>query len=184
MKIKSNALPQEHDSPHYEVNRQFCEDFERYVATKNGNVKGSYNAWSFLVSGKIEGKKPWTIKYKKATFSGAPTILWRSTKSQSIFTSVTWTCEAINTSNSKIFIRKKRAADRFNPRFKQFKHYKRYVIKSNTKETELLCQVFDILRSLFVSEEIYRLQIKNNKIIIELRCEVHYFKILDKLLEL
>lgn len=184
MKIKSNALPKEYDSPHYEVNRKFCEDFERYVASKNGKVKGSYNAWTYSISGKIEAEKPWTIKYKKATFSGTPVSLWRSAKSQSLFTSVTWICESINTSDSRIFIRKKRTADRFSPRFKQFKHYKRYVIKSNTKETELLCQVFDILRSLFVSEEIYRLQIKNNRVIIELRCEDHYFQILDKLLKL
>jgi hypothetical protein len=184
MKIKSNALPKEYDSPHYEVNRKFCEDFERYVASKNGKVKGSYNAWTYSISGKIEAEKPWTIKYKKATFSGASAILGRSAKSESLTTSVTWTCDAINTSDSKIFIRKKRAADRLNPRLSQFKHYRRYVIKSKRKKCELFTQVFDILRPLFVTEEIHRIHIKDNKIVIELRSEDHYFQILDKLLEL
>lgn len=41
MKIKSNASPHEQTSPFYRNNKVFCEEFEQFVASKNGLVKGT-----------------------------------------------------------------------------------------------------------------------------------------------
>ena len=56
MKIKSNALPHEVDSPFFKANKKFCQDFERFVASKKGFVKGLYNASSYIIEGKFSVK--------------------------------------------------------------------------------------------------------------------------------
>ena len=83
MKIKSNASPDELSSPFFKINEEFCSDFESYVKNKNGKVKGNYNAWSYLIFGKISNPTNWNLTYKKSTFTSTGDI-FLSSKYQSL----------------------------------------------------------------------------------------------------
>ena len=106
MKIKSNATLKEMTSPFYKKNEKFCEEFESFIASKNGKVKGEYNAWSYLIFGKISNPKNWNLMYKKSTFTSSGNLLL-SSKSHCLFVKSEWTTKRIGTHNSEFRIRKK-----------------------------------------------------------------------------
>ena len=68
MNITSNTALVEKDSPFYKANKSFCEDFENFITNKGGETKGKYNAWSYLIHGKISSPKEWILKYKKTLY--------------------------------------------------------------------------------------------------------------------
>ena len=186
MTIKPNASPDEKDSPFYKKNEKFCSEFEHFIADKNGKVKGSYNAWSYTIYGKITQPKNWTLKYKKATFTSGN--LWLSSKHQNLLMLAEWTTERMGTHNSEFLIRKKTGTDfiksMFNNSISKFDIYEKYIIESENKKPQLISKLTGILENLFKSGEIYRIEHLNNKLKIELRTEKHHFDIFNKLTEL
>ncbi|WP_298519179.1 hypothetical protein [uncultured Kordia sp.] len=74
MKIKSNAAPHEVTSPFYIKHKNFCQEFEHFMATKNGFIKGTFNAWSYAIYGKIEAPKTWDLQYKRTVYSGTISV--------------------------------------------------------------------------------------------------------------
>ncbi|WP_430409733.1 hypothetical protein [Kordia sp.] len=180
MKIKSNALAHEIDSPFYLANKEFCEVFERFIASKKGKVKGTFNAWSYVIFGKIQTNKTWDLKYKRAVYSGTGNI-FLSSKSQNLLTLVTWTCPTVKTTNATFFVRKRKFTDALKPLYSKLQEHPKYVIKKKGKHTLFFSSVLKILKPLFESEEIYRITLKNNKLVIELRSELHHFDIFDQL---
>ncbi|WP_296382562.1 hypothetical protein [Winogradskyella sp.] len=187
MKIKSNASPAELSSPFFTLNEEFCSEFESYIASKNGKVKGKYNAWSFLIFGKTPHPKPWDVMYKKSTFTTNGNLLM-SSKYQSLLALAEWETERKGTHDSEFEIRKKTTADILKiPLSKSVSKLEvsgKYVMCSKGKKPKFFLQLIDILTPLFISEEIYRIEYLNNKLRIELRSEHHHFNILDQLIEL
>lgn len=181
MKIKSNALAQELDSPYYIANKQFCQDFERYVASKKGFVKGTYNAWSYVIYGKIETTTIWNIKYKKAAYTGNGNLLL-SSKFQNLLELAKWSCTIHE--HCTIFIRKKRMSDRLNPSYHKIEEFPKYVKKVKGKPSLYFEKVLDILAPLFTSNKVYRISLKHQKLTIELRSDELHTDILDQLLQL
>ncbi len=183
MKIKSNALPKEFDSPFYIMNKTFCRDFEHYIFTKKGLVKGVYNAYSYIVYGKIETNRHWDVTYKKAVYTGTGNLLFKR-KSETLLTLGKWICDDFKTPHKRIFIRKKRPFDRLRVSYSNMKQHPKYVMKLEGKSSALLNEMLHIFQPLFDSKELYRVQLKQNKLTIELRSEEQHFDILDKLLEM
>lgn len=184
MKIKSNAASQKVNSPFFIINEKFCHDFERFIASKNGMVKGSYNAWSFIVFGKIESERTWNLKYKKAIYSSTGSLVSILYKEEVYLTLAVWTCENMNTDTSSFFVRKRTFWDNFNPRYSRLKLHRDYVVKSGGKQTKLFSQLIAILQPLFSNEEIFSIRLKNSKLTIELRSDEHHFDIFNQLLSL
>ncbi|MBC8753615.1 hypothetical protein H2O64_02955 [Kordia sp. YSTF-M3] len=182
MKIKSNATPLELSSPFYLANEQFCHDFERFIASKQGKVKGVYNAWSYSIYGKIETGKAWDLKYKKATYSGGS--IWFSSKYQNLLTLAEWKCHDFGTNDTSFVVRKKKFLDLLNPSFSKVDTHENYVIKAKKGKPRVLPQLVSILKPLFESKEIYKITCKNNTLIIELRNEGHHFDIFNQLIQL
>lgn len=184
MKIKSNAAPQETASPFYEKNREFCQAFEHFVASKNGLIKGKFNAWSYLIYGKITANYAWDLQYKRAIYSSTGSIFSLLYRDEVVLTLAKWTCKDLHTNDASFRIRKRKFFDRLNPRFSSLKHHPTYVIQSKSKETTFLVKILDILEPIFNSEEIYMTQLKNGELTIELRSETAHFDVLERFLEL
>ncbi|WP_299212608.1 hypothetical protein [uncultured Aquimarina sp.] len=187
MKIKPNASPAELSSPFFTINKEFCSDFESYIASKNGKVKGTYNAWSYLIFGKISNPKNWSLMYKKSTFTSTGNLLL-SSKYESLLVMAQWETMRKGTHNFEFEIRKKNRTDflkiPLSKSLSNFDFSNKYVIHSKGNIPKLLSELIEILKNLFISEEIYKIVHKNDKLRIELRSENHHFDILDKLIEL
>lgn len=185
MKIKSNASLAEISSPFYKINEDFCGEFENYIASKNGKVKGNYNAWSYFVEGKITNPKPWHLKYKKATYSSTGNLLL-SSKSQSLLTMAEWSTVWVASQNSEFEIRRKDSISfikRFiNKNLKDFKWAKEYAIIGGENNASHIDTLGNILEPLLNSWELYSIVLKNNTLTISLRTDKHHFEIFEKIL--
>jgi hypothetical protein len=186
MKIKSNASPDEISSPFFVTNKEFCYEFENYIASKNGKVKGNYNAWSFLVFGKISNPKAWNLMCKKASYTSGNIFL--SSEYQSLLVMAEWETERKGNHDYEFLIRKKTRTDFLKiPLSKSLSNLdfsSEYVIKAKGNMPKLLSELIEILKGLFISEEIYKVVHSNEKLRIELRTDKHHFEVLDKLIEL
>lgn len=185
MKIKSNASLAEISSPFYKINEDFCSEFENYIASKNGKVKGNYNAWSYFIEGKIINPKPWHLKYKKATYSSTGNLLL-SSKSQSLLTMAEWSSNWVASQSSEFEIRRKDSISLIkrylNKNLKNFKWAKEYVIFGGENNASLIDTLGTILEPLLNSRELYSIALKNNTLTISLRTERHHFEIFEKIL--
>jgi hypothetical protein len=181
MKIQSNAAPNELNSPFYKKNRQFCQDFEQFVSTKKGLVKGRFNAWSYSVYGKIQTNYQWDLKYKRAVYGGSHSWLTVFYPKEVLFNSIVWTCNDLQHDSANLIIRKKGFFDFLNPLFSKFSKHPKYVT-SKGKPTQEIKEILEILQPFFDSSELYRIQLAQGKLIIELRSEAAHFDILDELL--
>ena len=184
MKIKPNAAPDELTSPFYKFNEEFCSIFERYIATKNGKVKGNYNASSYLIFGKISNPTNWNLKYKKSTLSSGNLLL--SSKHQNLLVIAEWETERKGTHNSEFTIRKKTKTDFFkkmvNNSISELDFSDQYILKVKDNKSRLISKLIDLLKELFLSGEIYKIDHRNDKLKIEMRTEKHHFEVFDKLI--
>ncbi|AXG70086.1 hypothetical protein KORDIASMS9_02315 [Kordia sp. SMS9] len=183
MKIKSNALKDEHNSPFYKENKKICQEFENFIATKNGLVKGNFNAWSYNIYGKIKTPKAWSLQYKRSVYSGSISI-WFSSKSQNLLTLAKWTLKDIRLKNTLFFIRRKKMLDSMRPSYVTLDNYSGYVLKTDGAQLKFFMELLDVLQSLFASKEIYIIKVENELLTIELRSEKLHLHILEKLLRL
>ncbi|RMA67698.1 hypothetical protein [Ulvibacter antarcticus] len=184
MVIKSNAGSSEISSPFYQMNEKFCAEFENYIASKNGMVKGTFNAFSYQIFGKISDPIEWELFYKKSTFTSGNLIL--SAKRQNLFVAAEWSTKRIGTHNSEFLIRRKTKSDYFKMKLQSnlstFDFDKDYVIKSDYHDHQLITNLCNQLSELFDTKEIYLIEQKDDKLKIELRSEKHHFDIFEKLL--
>ncbi len=184
MKIKSNASSDEIFSPFYKANEEFCFEFESYIASKNGKVKGNYNAWSYLVFGKVSTPKSWNLMYKKSTFTSTGNLLL-SSEYQNLLVLAEWETERKGTHNTEFKIRRKTRADfiklLLNKTLSKLDLSDKYVIEIKDNKPQLISKLTEILKGLFISGEIYEIDHRNDKLKIELRTKKHHFDIFDKL---
>ncbi len=187
MKIKSNAASSELTSPFYKMNEEFCRQFENYVASKNGKVKGNYNAWSYFIQGEIMAPKPWHLKYKKATYTSTGNLIL-SSKKQCLLTIAEWSIPWVGSQNSEFAIRRKDSIGMMKRLFKKelkiYKLSKDYLINDATNKVSLIESLNQRLKSLFISKEIYSIVLRNDMLTISLRTEKHHFDTFEKLLDL
>lgn len=186
MKIKSNASPQELSSPFFKANKQFCYEFETYMASKNGLVKGKYNAWSYLIEGKIKSPDNWKLKYKKSTFSSGN--LFFSSKKQNLLVLVEWQTDKFKDKNAEFYIRTKSYIDvlrlAFDKSVSQLNLSKSYVVCFKGEKPYFFDNIITTLEHLFTTKELYLITYKNQMLTIELRSELHHFDKLNELIEL
>ena len=186
MIIKSNASRAELSSPFYKINENFCAQFETYITSKKGMVKGNYNAWSFIVFGKFEDLMSWDLMYKKATYTSSGNLLL-SSKSQSLLTMAIWKTKLLENKDANLIIRRKKTFDFikmfFNRKIKNIGQTHNYIYVSDDRMSKKMNDIIEVLNPLFINKNIYKIQLKNDDLIIELRSEEHHFDILEKLLK-
>lgn len=184
MKIQPNSSTSEKDSSYFERNKAFCEAFENFIQSKNGKVKGDFNVWSYAIIGKIDTPQTWTLKYKKATFTSGNIFL--SSKHQNLLTSAEWKTKS--NFGFDFRIRRKSARDVFNFALKKLPQIlafsDAYFVESNTQNLEAISELTNILKPLFISDEVYEIENTDSELKIELRTEKHHFDVFEQLLEM
>lgn len=185
MKIKPNASPDEISSPFFKSNEKFCFDFESFIYSKNGEVKGNYNAWSYLIFGKISNPKHWNLTYQKSTFTSTSSLFLLS-KRQNLLVLAKWETKNKVAPNSEFTIRKKTGIDFFkklvNTSLHELDFSKKYILEIPKEKSRLCFKIIETLRPLFLSKEIYRIEHKNDTLKIEMRTEKHHFEMFEKLI--
>lgn len=182
--IDHNASPNEKNSPYFVRNKEFCDQLEEFVLKRKGKVKGSYNAWSYAIIGKISKPSVWTLSYKKATFTSGNLFL--SSKYQNVLTSAVWQTRNLFKSNFKI--RKRNKLDFFLLNFSNSRTIlnvsDRYVIDHDMSKIDGLEELMSLLNPLFLSGEIYNIENLNGDFRIDLRTEQHHFQIFGQVVKL
>jgi len=184
MAIKPNASPDEISSPFYKANEEFCSEFENYIASKNGKVKGNYNAWSYLIFGKVSTPKNWDLTYQKSTFTSTGNLLL-SSEYECLLVLAKWETQRKGTHNTEFKIRRKTRVDFIKLLLKKtlskLDLSEKYVIEIKGNKSQLISKLTELLKSLFISGEIYEIDYRNDKLKIELRTKKHHFDLFDKL---
>lgn len=182
MKIKPNAAPSELSSPFFIKNKEFCSTFESFIASKNGTVKGQYNAWTYTIFGKINNPKNWDLKYLKVPIESGNLLVHYFYKNERI--SAIWSTKRNTTKENSFLIRKKKRFDFLNPKNKFLVGYDNYTIKSKNLDLKLIEQLKIELEKVIKSKELYKIDFSNNRLTIEIRTEKHYFDIFEKISQL
>lgn len=185
MVIKSNAASTEITSPFYKANKEFCKQFEAYLTQREGKVKGVYNAFSYAIYGKIENPKPWSLFYKKATYTDTGNLLL-STEKETLLTLARWSTRSVGLSHLDFEIKRKTFLQRIKQLFSNNVNsfVKGYVIKGTSSDKIINEEFILVLKDLFESKEVYSITHEQNELSIELRSKKHYFSYLDKLIVL
>lgn len=185
MKIRPNASPDEKSSPFFKSNEKFCSDFESFINSKNGKVRGNYNAWSYLIFGKISNPKHWNLTYQKSTFTSTNNLLLLS-KRKNLLVLAKWETKRKLVPNSEFIIRKKIWVDFFrklvNTSLYELDFSKKYILEIPKEKSRLCFKLIKILKPLFQSEDIYRIEHKNDTLKIEMQTEKHHFEMFEKLI--
>ena len=182
--IRPNASPDEYLSPFFIKNKLFCEEFEQFIAKHKGEVKGKFNAQSYLITGRISQPKNWILTYKKSVFSSTGN-LFLSSKKQSLYVIAEWKTKRIANPDTEFVIKKKNFFDKikmnFNNKFQTLSINNNYLIESNFPSSELIKKLSIILEKLFISKEIYQIKLENGELLIFLHTEKHHFDIFTKI---
>ncbi|MGB3590911.1 MAG: hypothetical protein WBA16_04430 [Nonlabens sp.] len=184
MVIKSAADPDEMDSPFYKANKKFCADFERFMATNDGQVKGSFNSWSYLIAGIITDPTNWKLTYKKSNFTTSGN-LFLSAKSQSSITQSMWETELSSAAEPEFVICRKNLLNRFKSLLFKSSAYlevsNQYMINTPSSQVGLIDKLTQVLKALLLSGEVYTIEYYSSTLKIELRTEKHHFATFERL---
>lgn len=186
MNIKPNASPDEFSSPFFKENEKFCFEFEKYISEKGGKTSGRYNAFSYSIIGKINVPKPWTLRYKKSSYTGTGN-LFLSTAYESFLVLLEWKTKRIINSNIDFIIRKKSKIEFLFKLLNQKNENlinKKYILKWKQSKPLFMDEMLYILAEPLQKNEIYEIELKKGILRIELRTKRHYFDIFEKLSEM
>ncbi|PCJ01370.1 MAG: hypothetical protein COB15_00160 [Flavobacteriales bacterium] len=187
MAIKSNSLPDELDNPFYIANKNFCEEFEKYVLERNGQVKGKFNVWAYYVSGKINVPKEWVLSYKKSnnTSLGSTPILQSEKEYKEYVLSLIAKWETKLEGYGSLKIRRKTIWDVFLllsiKNANLYSENRKYIVFSNQENQDLLQKLTTTLRPFFDSGEMFQVILKKNILSIQISTDRHHFNIFEKL---
>lgn len=123
--------------------------------------------------------------YEKATFSSSGNLLL-SSKSQSLLTLAKWTTKLYVSENSNISIHRTKSFDfirtLFNKNITTLNQTTGYIVYTSKPLAKQLKNILIALKPLFEKKIIYKIEVKKNELIIELRSEEHHFDVLEKIL--
>lgn len=181
MVIKSVAQLDELSSPYFLMNKEFCQDFEQFIASKSGMIKGSYNVWSYNITAKIPHKAEWILKCNKGTYA-SPGNLALSAKKQALRVTSTWSANNLISDSSDFKIKRKNFLHFFNKKWTPLTKNISYSIKGNQSHSKLQLSLFTILDDLLFHEKVMNIEYLNNKLKIEVDTEEIHKDVIDKLL--
>ena len=185
MPITPNASPDEFNSPFFLANEKICQEFDTFILNHKGETRGKYHAFSYQVLGKIRHPEKWEFRIKKASFTSGNLLI--STKKQSLFVSSKWTAKNFKSNCPKFLIRRKKRWDFLKvssskKKWSWFQGNRKYVIKTKDSQNEIVINLSEQLSKLFESNEIWRINLSENELKIELRSEELHLDIIEKLI--
>jgi len=183
MVIKSIAQLDELSSPYYKINKDFCEEFEKFIASKRGLIKGSYNVWSYNITAKIPHKHNWIIKCNKGTYSSSGN-LFLSSKKQALRVTCTWIANNLISDSSDFKIQRKNLFHLFSSRWISLSENGSYSIKMHPPNSKLLNSVIVALNHLIDLEIIMMIEYSKNKLKIQLHTDEIHQNAINNLLKL
>lgn len=184
MPVKPNAATDELDSPYFKTNEKICQSFDQFIIAQNGETRGTYNAWSYNVLGKVRHPNKWEFRIKKSTFTSGNLLL--SSKYQSLHVASTWTAQNLDSSCPSFKIRKPKFLDGFlisiSKNLTWLDSSKNYVLKCTEPNNELISDLKTMLKPLFKDKLIWDLHYEKPVLSIELRSESTHTSLIEKLL--
>ena len=185
MPIVHNAASDELLSPYFKQNEAFCKAFDAFIQSKGGETKGKYNAWSYGVIGEISHPKSWILKYRKSTFTSGNLLL---SDTQNQFVGLEWIATNLKMRAQSFTIRKKTFFDRIllvlDQKLSTLSISSKYVIRSNRLSPDFLSELQEILKDVFLAEEVYRIRLKDGVLKVEVHTQQHYFEGFNQLSKL
>ena len=187
MSIKSNPKSEELNNPFYIANKRFCEEFEKYIISRNGQVKGTFNVWAYYLSAKINSPKEWVLSCKKSNYTSLGiTPLLQSKKEYENYTlSLLTKWETKIEGFGALKIRRKMIWDIFtltvNKNALLHPENRNYIIFSNKKNEKIVNQLTAVLKPLFDSGEIFQIIINNKTLSIQINTDSHHFNLFERL---
>ncbi len=173
MPVKTNGTDIEKNFPFFLRNMDTCQAFDRFIIENNGETRGTYNAWSYLVVGKIRHENNWQFGIKKATYTSGNLLL--SSKYQNLHYAQQFKADILESPREDFLIRKKKYFDfiriALNPKLSWFDKGQHYIIKRGKDYNQFQETLCSLLSTLFSSKEVFSISYKNSKLIIDLRCD-------------
>lgn len=74
-RIKIDASPDEFSSPFFMRHQQICKEWEKFVLSHDGLVKGKFNSWALILMAKFKIKREWYVELKKSIMSDTAILL-------------------------------------------------------------------------------------------------------------
>lgn len=162
--ITAIDIPSEKLSPFFKKNEEICLDFEKKIKESNCKVVGTYGAWSFKASGKIEGDPLCVYKIEKSTYTRDRYSFFKS-----LYLLSEWQYKSIKLSNIYVEIKRKTIIDTIGlTNYSPLKIAKKYAIKESENNGLFVIKLIDILKSQLINKELISLSISNSVLKIKL----------------
>lgn len=160
MPIVSNAAPDELNSPFYKKNEDLCNQWEKYILGKEGEVNGVYNSMSFVIKAKVTSYKTWDIDIEKDTIGDGHywlTSKHRGNKETAIYQTI------LSTACSNFKIQKSG-------------------IRVRGKKHQLAQAIYDLVKPAIENDSLHEVRFKKQKLSIVLYRKNDWFEFTERLL--
>ena len=185
MSVVSDALKNELDSPFYLSNKNFCLEVEDFILRNSGEAVGKYNAWSFLVKGKITTPVECKLRYSKATDTAIDRGLLTDIKMSVVYRTV-WEFKLSNTYKCEFVVREKSSFDKIKSLFTtsySIDFAPKYTVIKKGSDLNLLNLISSTLKIPFSSGDIFRAEFSSGLLKIEMNTDQKYFDLFEELIK-
>ncbi len=174
--IRSNAAPDEKDSPFFMENEKICQQWEQFIMERKGQIKGKYNSWSYVIHAKID--EAWLISVKKSTYSSGNLLL--SSKHQNLQEVLTLETNKIICDCPNFIIRKRAFKDLFSSRKSSLNS--KYSVFSVDVDHHLIKAITSLVGESLQNQSLYTVTYKDKNLKINLHHKNQWFQFIDKTL--
>ncbi len=182
MPVVSNAASDELDSPFYIQNEEICKSWEKYVKSRDGQIKGQYNAWSFNLSISLHLFLKWKINIKKATYSSGNLLL--SSKHQNLQEIMKLSTVDLTNKCDNFCIRKSKIKDIFKSNKHSIDGIDKYKVFAMNKTHPFIWEIVDILHEALDNKSVYHITYINPELTIELHHKNDWFEMVNRIIQL
>lgn len=162
MFIKSEATPDELDSPFYIKNRDLCTSWEKYILERGGKITGSYSPSAYIIKAKVKIHKTWVIDVKKASYTSGNLLL--SSKYQNLQELLTFQTLIKNSGCYDFYI-------------------KNGEIRQGQSKHPLFQSILDLLIDGFKNNSLYEVRFEKEVLSIVFHHQNDWFEMVDKILQ-
>lgn len=175
--ITPNASPDELSSPFFLKNEQTCLEWEKFAKDNNGEIQGSYNAWSYKLFLKIDNPTPWRIVISRATYTSGNLLL--SSKYQNRHDQIVIKTKV--DSNAEFIIKKPSFRDFFSGKRMSRLHVNNTYKVLGQSEGEIFNKISVLLSKQFKSKQVFLVELKKKLLSITINNANKEFELIKSL---
>ena len=162
MFIKSEASPDELNSPFYIKNQELCLLWEKYILERGGKITGSYSCSAYIIKAKVKIYKTWVIDVKKASYTSGNLLL--SSKYQSLQEHLTFKTLIKNSGCCDFYI-------------------KNGEIRQGQSKHPLFQSIKDLLIDGFKNNNLNQVRFEKEVLSVVFHYQIDWFEMVDKILD-